>query len=154
MITPIFLILITLLFLIMWGWIIMIFIDNYKIKMKIEALIEHPLTLEQKEIVDNLQLDLDTNAYRAKNVKIVVLVFGFLYSVAAVAIVWLNAKYSFFTYDGLVTNLKLTMLIIVLFFTPGYIGLEVISNTEGASGNISSRLKFSEELKAGEEVEI
>jgi hypothetical protein len=46
------------------------------------------------------------------------------------------------------------MLIIILFFTPGYIGLEVISNTEGASGDIASRLKLREELKPGEEVEV
>ena len=154
MIVPIFLILISLLFLIMWGWIISIFMDNYKIKRKIEELINQPLTVEQKEELDNLQLDLDTNAYRARNVKRVVLAFGFIYVVAAVLLVWFNSKYAFFTYDGLLTNLKLTMLIIVLFFTPGYIGLEVISNTEGASGDITSRLKFSNELKAGEEVDI
>ncbi len=154
MIVPIFLILISLLFLIMWGWIIMIFMDNFRIKRKIEELINQPLTVEQKEELDNLQLDLDTNAYRARNSKRVVLFFGFLYVVCAVGLIWLNSKYNFFTYDGLLSNLKLTMLITVLFFTPGYIGLEVISNTEGASGDISARLKFSEELKPGEEVEV
>jgi hypothetical protein len=46
------------------------------------------------------------------------------------------------------------MLIIIIFFTPGYIGLEVISNTEGASGDIAARMKFTEELKTGEEVDI
>ena len=154
MIVPIFLILISMLFLIMWGWIISIFLDNFKIKNKIEELINQPLTVEQKEELDNLQLDLDTNAYRARNVKRVVLAFAFVYVVAAVLLVWLNTKYAFFTYEGLLSNLKLTMLIIVLFFTPGYIGLEVISNTEGASGDITSRLKFSEELKPGEEVDV
>jgi hypothetical protein len=154
MIVPIFLILISMLFLIMWGWIISIFLDNFKIKNKIEELINQPLTVEQKEELDNLQLDLDTNAYRARNVKRVVLAFALVYIIAAVLLVWLNTKYAFFTYEGLLSNLKLTMLIIVLFFTPGYIGLEVISNTEGASGDITSRLKFSEELKPGEEVEV
>jgi hypothetical protein len=138
----------------MWGWIISIFLDNFKIKNKIEELINQPLTVEQKEELDNLQLDLDTNAYRARNVKRVVLAFALVYIIAAVLLVWLNTKYAFFTYEGLLSNLKLTMLIIVLFFTPGYIGLEVISNTEGASGDITSRLKFSEELKPGEEVEV
>jgi hypothetical protein len=37
---------------------------------------------------------------------------------------------------------------------PAYIGLELISNTQGASGDINSRLKFSHELKPGEEVEV
>ena len=154
MIVPIFLILISLLFLIMWGWIISIFIENFRIKRKIEELINQPLTVEQKEELDNLQLDLDTNAYRAKNAKRVVLWFGVIYVAAAVALVWFNSKYSFFTYEGLLSNLKLTMLIIILFFTPGYIGLEVISNSEGASGDIASRLKLREELKPGEEVEV
>jgi hypothetical protein len=154
MIVPIFMILISLLFLIMWGWIISIFLDNFKIKRKIEELINQPLTVEQKEELDNLQLDLDTNAYRAKNSKRVVLLFGFIYVACAVALIWANSVYNFFTYDGLLSNLKLTMLIIVLFFTPGYIGLEVISNTEGASGDIAQRLKLREELKPGEEVEV
>ena len=35
-----------------------------------------------------------------------------------------------------------------------YIGLEVVSNVEGASGDIAARLKFSEDLKPGEEVEV
>src|ERR1035437_5767541 len=129
MIVPVFLFLISMLFLIMWGWIISIFMDNYKIKKKIEELINQPLTVEQKEELDNLQLDLDTNAYRARNVKRVVLAFGFLYVASAVLLVWLNSMYAYFTYDGLLTTLKLTMLIIVLFFTPGYIGLEVKNNT-------------------------
>ncbi|MCE5300843.1 MAG: hypothetical protein LLG37_08250 [Spirochaetia bacterium] len=154
MIVPIFLILISLLFLVMWGWIIQIFISNVQIKKKIDELINQPLTLEQKEELDNLQLDLDTNAYRAKNAKRVVLVFAALYLIASIVIIWMNSRYQLFTYEGLLSNLKLTMLIIVLFFTPGYIGLEIISNTEGASGDITSRLKFTEELKPGEEVEV
>ncbi len=154
MIVPIFLILISLLFLVMWGWIIQIFISNVQIKKKIDELINQPLTLEQKEELDNLQLDLDTNAYRAKNAKRVVLVFAALYLIASIVIIWMNSRYQLFTYEGLLSNLKFTMLIIVLFFTPGYIGLEIISNTEGASGDITSRLKFTEELKPGEEVEV
>ncbi len=154
MIVPILLILLALLFLIMWGWIISIFTDNVKIKSKIDEMINQPLTVEQKEELDNLQLDLDTNAYRARRAKRVVLFFSFIYVVAAIAIVWANQRYELFTYDGLLSNLKLTMMIIILFFVPGYIGLEVISNVEGASGDISSRMKRSEELKAGEEVEV
>jgi len=154
MIVPIFLILISLLFIIMWSWIISIFVSNIKIKNKIEELINQPLTVEQKEELDNLQLDLDTNAYRARNSKRVVLLFGFLYVAAIFVIIWLNTQYQLFTYDGLISNLKLAMLIIIIFFTPGYIGLEVISNTEGASGDIAARLKFTEELKPGEEVEV
>jgi hypothetical protein len=154
MVVPILLILVSLLFLIMWGWIISIFVSNIKLKNKIEELINQPLTMEQKEELDNLQLDLDTNAYRAKNSKTVVLVFGFLYVAAVFVIIWLNAQYQLFTYDGLLSNIKLAMLIIIIFFTPGYIGLEVISNTEGASGDIAARMKFTEELKTGEEVDI
>lgn len=154
MVVPILLTLVSLLFLIMWGWIISIFISNIRIKSKIEELINQPLTMEQKGELDNLQLDLDTNAYRARNSKNVVLLFGFLYVAAVFLIIWLNSQYQFFTYDGLVSNIKLAMLIIILFFTPGYIGLEVISNTEGASGDIAARMKFSEELKTGEEVDL
>jgi hypothetical protein len=154
MVVPILLILVSLLFLIMWGWIISIFVSNIKLKNKIEELINQPLTMEQKEELDNLQLDLDTNAYRARNSKNVVLVFGFIYVAAVFLIIWLNAQYQLFTYDGLLSNIKLAMLIIIIFFTPGYIGLEVISNTEGASGDISARMKFTEELKTGEEVDI
>ena len=154
MIVPILLILVSLLFLIMWGWIISIFVSNIKLKNKIEELINQPLTMEQKEELDNLQLDLDTNAYRARNSKNVVLLFGFLYVAAVFLLIWLNAQYQLFTYDGLLSNVKLAMLIIIIFFTPGYIGLEVISNTEGASGDISARMKFTEELKTGEEVDI
>jgi hypothetical protein len=154
MVVPILLILISLLFVIMWAWIISIFISNIKIKSKIEELINQPLTVEQKEELDNLQLDLDTNAYRAKNSKRVVLLFGFIYVAAVFLLIWLNGQYQLFTYDGLISNLKLAMLIIILFFTPGYIGLEVISNTEGASGDIAARLRFSDELKPGEEVEV
>jgi hypothetical protein len=154
MVVPILLILVSLLFLIMWGWIISIFISNITLKNKIEELINQPLTMEQKEELDNLQLDLDTNAYRAKNSKRVVLLFGFIYVAAVFLIIWLNAQYQLFTYDGLLSNIKLAMLIIIIFFTPGYIGLEVISNTEGASGDIAARMKFTEELKTGEEVDI
>jgi hypothetical protein len=154
MVVPILLILVSLLFLIMWGWIISIFVSNIKLKSKIEELINQPLTMEQKEELDNLQLDLDTNAYRARNSKRVVLLFGFLYVAAVFVIIWLNSQYQLFTYDGLLSNIKLAMLIIILFFTPGYIGLEVISNTEGASGDIASRMKFTEELKTGEEVDL
>jgi hypothetical protein len=154
MIVPILLVLISLLFIIMWSWIISIFASNIRIKNKIEELINQPLTVEQKEELDNLQLDLDTNAYRAKNAKRVVLIFGLLYVAAVFFLIWLNGQYQLFTYDGLLSNLKLTMFIVILFFTPGYIGLEVISNTEGASGDIAARLKFSEELKPGEEVEV
>ncbi len=154
MVVPILLILISLLFVIMWAWIISIFVSNIKIKSKIEELINQPLTVEQKEELDNLQLDLDTNAYRAKNSKRVVLLFGFIYVAAVFLLIWLNGQYQLFTYDGLISNLKLAMLIIILFFTPGYIGLEVISNTEGASGDIAARLRFSDELKPGEEVEV
>jgi hypothetical protein len=154
MVVPILLILVSLLFLIMWGWIISIFISNITLKNKIEELINQPLTMEQKEELDNLQLDLDTNAYRAKNSKRVVLLFGFIYVAAVFLIIWLNSQYQLFTYDGLLSNIKLAMLIIIIFFTPGYIGLEVISNTEGASGDIAARMKFTEELKTGEEVDI
>ena len=154
MVVPILLILISLLLVIMWGWIVSIFISNVRIKSKIDELINQPLTMEQKEELDNLQLDLDTNAYRAKNAKRVVLVFGFLYVASVFLLIWLNSTYQLFTYDGLLSNIKLAMLIIILFFTPGYIGLEVISNTEGASGDIAQRLKFSEELRPGEEVEV
>lgn len=154
MIVPILLVLITLLFLIMWGWIINMFVSNLIIKRKINDLINQPLTVEQKEELDNLQLDLDTNAYRAKRAKRVVLVFAIIYILIALSLVWLNSNLSLFTYEGLLNNLKLTMLIIVLFFTPGYIGLEIISNTEGASSDVAARLKFTEEAKSGEEVEI
>lgn len=154
MVVPILLVLITLLFLIMWGWIINMFVSNLIIKRKINDLINQPLTVEQKEELDNLQLDLDTNAYRAKRAKRVVLAFAIIYILIALSLVWLNSNLSLFTYEGLLNNLKLTMLIIVLFFTPGYIGLEVISNTEGASSDIAARLKFTEEAKSGEEVEI
>jgi hypothetical protein len=154
MVVPILLILVSLLFLIMWGWIISIFVSNIRLKNKIEELINQPLTMEQKEELDNLQLDLDTNAYRAKNSKNVVLMFGFIFVAAVFLIIWLNAQYQLFTYDGLLANIKLAMLIIIIFFTPGYIGLEVISNTEGASGDIAARMKFTEELKTGEEVDI
>lgn len=154
MVVPILLILISLLFIIMWSWIISIFVSNIRIKNKIEELINQPLTVEQKEELDNLQLDLDTNAYRARNSKRVVLLFAFIYVAAVFLIIWLNSQYQLFTYDGLLSNLKLAMLIIIVFFTPGYIGLEVISNTEGASGDIAARLKFTEELKPGEEVEV
>ena len=57
MVVPIMLTLITLLFLIMWGWIVSIFIDNYNVKKKIHALIIQPLTVEQKEELDNIQTD-------------------------------------------------------------------------------------------------
>lgn len=153
MVIPILVILLSLLFLIMWGWIINMFISNLIIKKKINELINQPLTVEQKEELDNLQLDLDTNAYRAKRAKRVVLFFAFFYIIITLLLVWLNNNYSLFTYEGLLSNLKLTMLIIVLFFTPAYIGLEVISNTEGASSDIAARLKFTEEVKTGEEVE-
>jgi hypothetical protein len=138
----------------MWGWIATLFFENAKIKAKIEELINQPLTVEQKEELDNLQLDLDTNAYRSKNAKMVVLIFATIFLVCAFVILWLNQKYQMFTYDGLLYNLKLDMLLIILFFTPAYIGLELISNTEGASGDIASKLKLSEELKPGEEVEV
>ncbi|HRU39651.1 MAG TPA: hypothetical protein P5511_07210 [Candidatus Goldiibacteriota bacterium] len=154
MVVPILLVLISFLFIIMWSWIISIFISNVKIKSKIEELINQPLTVEQKEDLDNLQLDLDTNAYRAKKAKTVVLVFAFIYVAAVFVLIGLNSYYQLFTYDGLLSNIKLAMLIIILFFTPGYIGLEVISNTEGASSDIAQRMKFSEELKPGEEVEV
>ncbi|HPD19281.1 MAG: hypothetical protein KA120_07695 [Candidatus Goldbacteria bacterium] len=154
MVIPIMLILVILLFIIMWGWIVALFFENAKIKAKIEELINQPLTVEQKEELDNLQLDLDTNAYRSKNAKTVVLVFATIFLVSAFVILWLNQKYQMFTYDGLLYNLKLDMLLIILFFTPAYIGLELISNTEGASGDITSKLKLSEELKPGEEVEV
>ncbi|HDQ26879.1 MAG TPA: hypothetical protein ENN43_09075 [bacterium] len=154
MVVPILLILMSLLFVIMWSWIISIFVQNVKLKNRIEELINQPLTMEQKEELDNLQLDLDTNAYRARNAKRVVLIFGFIYVATVFLLVWLNSRYGLFTYDGLLSNMKLTMMIVILFFTPGYIGLEVISNTEGASGDIAQRLRFSEELKPGEEVEV
>ncbi|MCX8093566.1 MAG: hypothetical protein N3E50_05300 [Candidatus Goldbacteria bacterium] len=154
MVVPILLILIILLFIIMWGWIVLLFIENAKIKSKIEELINQPLTVEQKEELDNLQLDLDTNAYRAKNAKLVVLIFAFIFLVSVFVILWLNKQYQLFTYEGLLSNLKLNMLIIILFFTPAYIGLELISNTEGASGDIAAKLKLAEELKPGEEVEV
>ncbi|MCX7698613.1 MAG: hypothetical protein N2114_04010 [Candidatus Goldbacteria bacterium] len=154
MIVPILLILLILLFIIMWGWIVLLFIENAKIKSKIEELINQPLTMEQKEELDNLQLDLDTNAYRAKNAKLVVLIFAFIFLVSVFLILWLNKQYQLFTYEGLLSNLKLNMLIIILFFTPAYIGLELISNTEGASGDIAAKLKLTEELKPGEEVEV
>lgn len=154
MVVPILIILLSLLFLIMWGWIITMFISNLIIKSKINELINQPLTVEQKEELDNLQLDLDTNAYRAKRAKRVVLFFAFIYILIVFILIWLNSNFSLFTYDGLISNLKLTMLIIVLFFTPAYIGLEVISNTEGASSDIAARLKFTEETKAGEEGEV
>jgi hypothetical protein len=154
MVVPILLTLVSLLFVIMWGWIISIFVSNIKLKNKIDELINQHLTMEQKEELDNLQLDLDTNAYRARNSKRVVLLFGFLFVASVFLLIWLNAQYQLFTYDGLLSNIKLAMLIIILFFTPGYIGLEVISNTEGASGDIAARLKFSEELKPGEEVDL
>ncbi len=154
MVIPILMILIILLFVIMWGWIVLLFFENAKIKSKIEELINQPLTVEQKEELDNLQLDLDTNAYRAKNAKLVVLIFAVLFLISAFVMLWLNQRFQLFTYDGLLSNLKLNMLIIILFFTPAYIGLELISNTEGASGDIASKLRLSEELKPGEEVEL
>jgi len=154
MVIPIMLILVVLLFVIMWGWILLLFIENTKIKSKIEELINQPLTVEQKEELDNLQLDLDTNAYRAKNAKLVVLIFATIFLIVAFILLWLNQQYQLFSYDGLLSNLKLDMLIIIIFFTPAYIGLELISNTEGASGDIASKLKLSEELKPGEEVEV
>lgn len=154
MVVPILLMLVSLLFIIMWGWIISIFISNINLKNKIEELINQPLTMEQKTDLDNLQLDLDTNAYRARNAKRVVLFFTFLYVASIFLLIWLNSRYQLFTYDGLLANIKLAMLIVIVFFIPGYIGLEVISNTEGASGDIASRMKFSEELKPGEEVDL
>lgn len=154
MIIPILLILISILFIIMWGWIVILFFENTKIKSKIEELINQPLTMEQKEELDNLQLDLDTNAYRARNAKMVVLVFVALFLISSIMLLWLNQQYQLFTYEGLLSNLKLNMLIIILFFTPAYIGLELISNTEGASDDIAAKLKLTEELKSGEEVEV
>lgn len=154
MVVPILLILVSLLFLIMWGWIITIFVSNMQLKKKIDELINQPLTIEQKEELDNLQLDLDTNAYRARNSKRVVLAFAALYVIVVVVLIVMNEMYKWFTYDGLLSNLKLNMLIVVLFFTPAYIGLEMVSNVEGASGDIAQRLKFSEELKPGEEAEV
>lgn len=154
MVIPIMLTLISILFIIMWWWIITIFAENYSIKKKINELINQPLTVEQKEELDSIQLDLDTNAYRARQAKNVVVIFAVIYILATIALVWLNTRYDFFTYLKLLENLKLTMLVIVLFFVPAYIGLEVVSNVEGASSDITARLKFSEELKPGEEVEV
>jgi hypothetical protein len=154
MVIPVLLILISFLFILMWAWIISIFAENMKIKKQIDELINQPLTVQQKEELDNLQLDLDTNAFRARNAKRVVLVFSFLYVIAALALIFVNTKYSLLTYDGLLATIKLTMLIVIIFFVPAYIGLELISNTQGASGDINSRLKFSHELKPGEEVEV
>jgi len=154
MISPILIMLLILLFLLMWTWIITIFIANMIIKKKINVLISQPLSVEQKEELDNLQLELDINAYRAKMSKRIVLTFSFLYIALAVVLVWLNSKFLLFTYDGLVDNLKLTMFIVILMFVPAYVGLEIISNTEGASSDIASKLKFTEELKPGEEVEV
>ena len=107
MVVPILLILLSLLFLIMWGWIISIFVSNIKIKSKIEELINQPLTMEQKEELDNHQLDLDTNAFRARRAKRVVLIFAFLYIVTSCALVWMNQQYELFTYSGLLSNLSL-----------------------------------------------
>lgn len=154
MVVPILLILLTLLFLIMWGWIISVFVSNMQLKKKINELINQPLTIEQKEELDNLQLDLDTNAYRARNSKRVVLLFAVLYVAAVFVLIYLNGRYGLFSYDGLLSNLKLNMLIVILFFTPAYIGLEMVSNVEGASGDIAQRMKFAEELKPGEEAEV
>jgi hypothetical protein len=154
MVVPIMLSLISILFIIMWWWIITIFAENFSIKKKINELINQPLTVEQKSELDSIQLDLDTNAYRARQAKAVVVTFAVLYILTTIALVWFNGQYDLFTYEGLLKNLKLTMLIIVLFFVPAYIGLEVVSNVEGASGDISARLKFSDELKPGEEVEV
>ncbi len=154
MISPILILLVSFLFLIMWGWIITMFVANFLIKRKINVLISQPLSIEQKEELDNLQLDLDINAYRAKMSKRIVFVFSLFYVILALALVWLNSKYTLFTYDGLVDNLKLTMLIVILLFVPSYVGLEIISNTEGASSDIAAKLKFTEELKPGEEVEV
>src|SRR5208283_5650613 len=98
MISPILIVLISLLFLIMWGWIITMFVANLIIRKKIDGLISQPLSIEQKEELDNLQLDLDINAYRAKMSKRIVLVFSFLYVILALALVWLNSKYTLFTY--------------------------------------------------------
>ncbi len=154
MVVPILLILLSILFFIMWGWIISIFVSNRQLKKKIDELINQPLTIEQKEELDNLQLDLDTNAYRARNSKRVVLLFAVLYVAVVFLLIFLNGRYDLFTYDGLLSNLKLNMLIVILFFTPAYIGLEMVSNVEGASGDIAQRLKFSEDLKPGEEAEV
>ncbi|MFP4466398.1 MAG: hypothetical protein ACLFP1_05045 [Candidatus Goldiibacteriota bacterium] len=154
MIVPILLILLSLLFVLMWVWIFVVFIENTKLKKEIDELVNQPITMEQKAELDNLQLDLDTNAYRARKTKRVVLFFAFLFVAAAIGLVWANTRFSLYTYDGLLENLKLTMMIIILFFTPAYIGLELISNTQGASGDISRRLRLNEELKPGEEVEV
>ncbi len=154
MIVPIFMILITFLFVLMWAWIISIFGENSKIKAKIDELISQPLTVEQKKDLDNLQLDLDTNAFRARQTKRVVLIFAIIYALAAIGIIWVNTKYSLFTFEGMEYLVKLSMLLIILFFVPAYIGLELISNTQGASDDIANRMKLSEELKPGEEVEV
>lgn len=154
MVVPILLILISFLFILMWAWIISIFAANLGISKKIDELINQPLTVEQKQELDDLQLDLDINAYRARNAKRVVLIFSFLYVIAALALIWVNNRYGLYTYDGLLSTIKLTMLIVILFFVPSYIGLELISNTQGASDNIGARLKFTQELKPGEEVEV
>jgi len=138
----------------MWAWIISIFAANLGISKKIDELINQPLTVEQKQELDDLQLDLDINAYRACNAKRVVLIFSFLYVIAALVLIWVNNRYGLYTYDGLLSTIKLTMLIVILFFVPSYIGLELISNTQGASDNIGARLKFTQELKPGEEVEV
>jgi len=154
MIVPIFMILITFLFVLMWAWIISIFSENGKIKAKIDELISQPLTVEQKKDLDNLQLDLDTNAFRARQTKRVVLTFSIIYAIAAIALIWINTKYALFTFGGMEYLVKLSMLLIILFFVPAYIGLELISNTQGASDDIANRMKLSEELKPGEEVEV
>jgi len=154
MIVPIFMILITFLFVLMWAWIISIFSENGKIKAKIDELISQPLTVEQKKDLDNLQLDLDTNAFRARQTKRVVLTFSIIYAIAAIALIWINTKYALFTFGGMEYLVKLSMLLIILFFVPAYIGLELISNTQGASADIANRMKLSEELKPGEEVEV
>ncbi len=154
MVVPILLILISFLFILMWAWIISIFAANLGISKKIDELINQPLTVEQKQELDDLQLDLDINAYRARNAKRVVLIFSFLYVIAALVLIWVNNRYGLYTYDGLLSTIKLTMLIVILFFVPSYIGLELISNTQGASDNIGARFKFTQELKPGEEVEV
>ena len=150
---PMVIIFMSLLFLVMWGWILSMFTENLAIKKKINQLISQPLTIEQKEELDTLQLDLDTNAYRAKRAKRVVLFFVALFIILTGLLIWLNSAYSYFTFDGLLLNIKWMTLIIILVFAPAYIGLELVSNTEGASSDMS-RLKFTEELKSGEEVEV
>ena len=150
---PVVIIFISILFLTMWGWILSVFTENFSIKKKINKLISQSLTIEQKEELDTIQLDLDTNAYRAKRAKRVVLFFVALFVILIGLLIWLNSKYNYFSFDGLLFNIKWMTLIVILVFAPAYIGLELVSNTEGASSDIS-RLKFTEELKSGEEVEV